>query len=238
MSMEPKKTVLIVEDEVNIVDIVRFNLQREGYATLEAYDGEAGLALAREKKPDLILLDVMMPKMMGFDVCRALRAEGDNVPVIILTAREEEEDKILGLEIGADDYITKPFDPVEVLARVRSQLRRYTQLGAKKEEEKPNVYTVGPIVLDEEKKSVTVDGDEVALTPIEFNILRLLMKNPGRIYSSAQIYELVWKEDSLGAETSVSVHIRHLRQKLEINPSEPRYLKVVWGLGYKMEDKK
>lgn len=236
--MEQKKTVLIVEDEKNIVDIIRFNLQRTGYDTLEAYDGEAGLAMAREKKPDLILLDVMMPKMMGFDVCRALRAEGDNVPVIILTAREEEEDKILGLEIGADDYITKPFDPVEVLARVRSQLRRYTQLGAKKEEEKPNVYTVGPIVLDEEKKSVTVDGDEVALTPIEFNILRLLMKNPGRIYSSAQIYELVWKEDSLGAETSVSVHIRHLRQKLEINPSEPRYLKVVWGLGYKMEDKK
>lgn len=236
--MEQKKTVLIVEDEKNIVDIIRFNLQRTGYNTLEAYDGEAGLAMAREKKPDLILLDVMMPKMMGFDVCRALRAEGDNVPVIILTAREEEEDKILGLEIGADDYITKPFDPVEVLARVRSQLRRYTQLGAKKEEEKPNVYTVGPIVLDEEKKSVTVDCDEVALTPIEFNILRLLMKNPGRIYSSAQIYELVWKEDSLGAETSVSVHIRHLRQKLEINPSEPRYLKVVWGLGYKMEDKK
>lgn len=236
--MEQKKTVLIVEDEKNIVDIIRFNLQRTGYNTLEAYDGEAGLAMAREKKPDLILLDVMMPKMMGFDVCRALRAEGDNVPVIILTAREEEEDKILGLEIGADDYITKPFDPIEVLARVRSQLRRYTQLGAKKEEEKPNVYTVGPIVLDEEKKSVTVDGDEVALTPIEFNILRLLMKNPGRIYSSAQIYELVWKEDSLGAETSVSVHIRHLRQKLEINPSEPRYLKVVWGLGYKMEDKK
>lgn len=236
--MEQKKTVLIVEDEKNIVDIIRFNLQRTGYNTLEAYDGEAGLAMAREKKPDLILLDVMMPKMMGFDVCRALRAEGDNVPVIILTAREEEEDKILGLEIGADDYITKPFDPIEVLARVRSQLRRYTQLGAKKEEEKPNVYTVGPIVLDEEKKSVTVDGDEVALTPIEFNILRLLMKNPGRIYSSAQIYELVWKEDSLGAETSVSVHIRHLRQKLESNPSEPRYLKVVWGLGYKMEDKK
>lgn len=236
--MEQKKTVLIVEDEKNIVDIIRFNLQRTGYNTLEAYDGEAGLAMAREKKPDLILLDVMMPKMMGFDVCRALRAEGDNVPVIILTAREEEEDKILGLEIGADDYITKPFDPVEVLARVRSQLRRYTQLGAKKVEEQANVYTVGPIVLDEERKSVTVDGDEVALTPIEFNILRLLMKNPGRIYSSAQIYELVWKEDSLGAETSVSVHIRHLRQKLEINPSEPRYLKVVWGLGYKMEDKK
>ena len=142
----------------------------------------------------------------------------------MLTARGETVDKIPGLELGAADYITKPFDPVEVLARVRSQLRRYTQLGAKKEEEKPNVYTVGPIVLDEEKKSVTVDGDEVALTPIEFNILRLLMKNPGRIYSSAQSYELVGKDDSLGAETSVSVHIRHLRQKLEFNPSEPRYL--------------
>ena len=156
----------------------------------------------------------------------------------MVTAKGSEYDKVIGLDSGADDYVTKPFNPLELTARVKSQLRRYTQLGAKKEEEKPNVYTVGPIVLDEEKKSVTVDGDEVALTPIEFNILRLLMKNPGRIYSSAQIYELVWKEDSLGAETSVSVHIRHLRQKLEINPSEPRYLKVVWGLGYKMEDKK
>ena len=237
MSMEPKKTVLIVEDEMNIVDIVRFNLQREGYATLEAYDGEAGLALAREKKPDLILLDVMMPKMMGFDVCRALRAEGDNVPVIILTAREEEEDKILGLEIGADDYITKPFDPVEVLARVKSQLRRYTLLGAKPETApERGIYTVGGVTLNEDAKSVTVDGESVSLTPLEFNILQLLIRSPGRIYSSSQIYELVWNENSLGAETSVAVHIRHLRQKIEINPSEPRYLKVVWGLGYKMED--
>ena len=183
----------------------------------------------------LLLIDIMMPKLDGLRATLKIR-EKSSIPIIILSAKSEDADKILGLTAGADDYVTKPFNPSELVARVKSQLRRYTQLGAKKVEEQANVYTVGPIVLDEEKKDVTVDGDEVALTPIEFNILRLLMKNPGRIYSSAQIYELVWKEDSLGAETSVSVHIRHLRQKLEINPSEPRYLKVVWGLGYKMED--
>lgn len=231
------KTVLIVEDDRNIADLLRLYLEKEGYEVAIAHDGLRGVELFREKQPSLVLLDVMLPGMDGWGVCRTIRSES-KTPIIMLTAKSETEDKVAGLKQGADDYITKPFDPVEVLARVRSQLRRYTQLGAKKEEEKPNVYTVGPIVLDEEKKSVSVDGDEVALTPIEFNILRLLMKNPGRIYSSAQIYELVWKEDSLGAETSVSVHIRHLRQKLEINPSEPRYLKVVWGLGYKMEDKK
>ena len=234
--MESKK-ILIIEDEKTISDIIQFNLTKEGFEVETAYDGKDGLEKALNGKPDLILLDLMLPLMDGFQVCKRVR-EVSNVPILMLTAKEQEVDKVLGLELGADDYITKPFNPVEVLARVRSQLRRYTQLGAKKEEEKPNVYTVGPIVLDEEKKSVSVDGDEVSLTPIEFNILHLLMKNPGRIYSSAQIYELVWKEDSLGAETSVSVHIRHLRQKLEINPSEPRYLKVVWGLGYKMEDKK
>ena len=233
MSMEPKKTVLIVEDEVNIVDIVRFNLQREGYATLEAYDGEAGLALAREKKPDLILLDVMMPKMMGFDVCRALRAEGDNVPVIILTAREEEEDKILGLEIGADDYITKPFDPMELVARVRSQLRRYATLGGIVKTK--DVYENGGILLDDVAKTVTVDGEPVALTPIEYSMLRLFMANPGQVFSIHQIYEQVWNESPIGSENSVAVHIRHLREKIEINPSEPRYIRVVWGLGYKME---
>ena len=231
------KKVLVVDDEKLIVKGIRFSLEQDGMEVDCAYDGEEALKMATENAYDMVLLDIMLPKMDGFEVCQHIR-EFSNMPIVMLTAKGDDMDKILGLEYGADDYITKPFDPVEVLARVRSQLRRYTQLGAKKEEEKPNVYTVGPIVLDEEKKSVTVDGDEVALTPIEFNILRLLMKNPGRIYSSAQIYELVWKEDSLGAETSVSVHIRHLRQKLEINPSEPRYLKVVWGLGYKMEDKK
>lgn len=222
--MEQKKTVLIVEDEKNIVDIIRFNLQRTGYNTLEAYDGEAGLAMAREKKPDLILLDVMMPKMMGFDVCRALRAEGDNVPVIILTAREEEEDKILGLEIGADDYITKPFNPVEVLARVRSQLRRYLQLGGGTV--RPTSFVIGGIELDDNAKAVTVDGEPVSLTPKEYDILRFLMQNAGTVFTPAEIYRRVWDDIPLNAAGAIAVHIRHLREKLEINPAEPRYIKV------------
>ena len=230
-------SIYLADDEKSIRELLHSFLASDGYTVRSFESGDALLEAFRQEPAELVILDIMMPGTDGLTVCRELRAVSD-IPIILLTAKSESSDKVLGLNIGADDYITKPFDPVEVLARVRSQLRRYTQLGSKKEEEKPNVYTVGPIVLDEEKKSVTVDGDEVALTPIEFNILRLLMKNPGRIYSSAQIYELVWKEDSLGAETSVSVHIRHLRQKLEINPSEPRYLKVVWGLGYKMEDKK
>ena len=229
--------ILVCDDERDIVAALKIYLESDGYCVHTAYSGEEALRVAKTEPVQLALMDIMMPQLDGIAATAKLR-EKSNVPIILLTAKSESSDKVLGLNIGADDYITKPFDPVEVLARVRSQLRRYTQLGAKKVEEQANVYTVGPIVLDEEKKSVTVDGDEVALTPIEFNILRLLMKNPGRIYSSAQIYELVWKEDSLGAETSVSVHIRHLRQKLEINPSEPRYLKVVWGLGYNMEDKK
>ena len=229
--------ILVCDDDHDIVAALKIYLSGGEYRVLEAYNGAVAVEAVRKNDIHLVLMDIMMPGLDGIAATAAIRRES-NAPIILLTAKSESSDKVLGLNIGADDYITKPFDPIEVLARVRSQLRRYTQLGAKKEEEKPNVYTVGPIVLDEEKKSVSVDGDEVALTPIEFNILRLLMKNPGRIYSSAQIYELVWKEDSLGAETSVSVHIRHLRQKLEINPSEPRYLKVVWGLGYKMEDKK
>ena len=230
-------SIYLADDEKSIRELLHSFLASDGYTVRSFESGDALLEAFHQEPAELVILDIMMPGTDGLAVCRELRSVSD-IPIILLTAKSESSDKVLGLNIGADDYITKPFDPVEVLARVRSQLRRYTQLGAKKVEEQANVYTVGPIVLDEEKKSVTVDGDEVALTPIEFNILRLLMKNPGRIYSSAQIYELVWKEDSLGAETSVSVHIRHLRQKLEINPSEPRYLKVVWGLGYKMEDKK
>lgn len=234
--MEQKKTVLIVEDEKNIVDIIRFNLQRTGYNTLEAYDGEAGLAMAREKKPDLILLDVMMPKMMGFDVCRALRAEGDNVPVIILTAREEEEDKILGLEIGADDYITKPFNPLELIARVKSQLRRYVQLGTAADAGGASeVLSVGGLALDVHQKRLTVDGEEVKLTPIEYKIMELLMRNQGRVFSIDEIYERVWNEPSFAPENTVAVHIRRIREKIEINPREPKYLKVVWGIGYKIE---
>ena len=229
--------ILVCDDDRDIVAALKIYLSGGEYRVFEAYNGAEAVETVRKNDIHLVLMDIMMPELDGIAATAAIRRES-NAPIILLTAKSESSDKVLGLNVGADDYITKPFDPVEVLARVRSQLRRYTQLGAKKVEEQANVYTVGPIVLDEEKKSVTVDGDEVALTPVEFNILRLLMKNPGRIYSAAQIYELVWKEDSLGAETSVSVHIRHLRQKLEINPSEPRYLKVVWGLGYKMEDKK
>ena len=230
-------SVLVAEDDRNIADLLKMYLEKEGYAVTWASDGGQALEKFRTIKPDLVLLDVMMPVMDGWSVCRAIRAES-KTPVIMLTAKGETDDKVTGLKSGADDYVTKPFDPVEVQARVRSQLRRYTMLGARPGGDEGESYTVGGVCLNDQTKSVTVDGEPVALTPLEFNILRLLIKNPGRIYSSAQIYELVWNEDSLGTETSVAVHIRHLRQKIEINPSEPRYLKVVWGLGYKMEDRR
>ena len=226
--------ILICDDEKDIVSALRIYLEAEGYETLSAANGKEALALLAENTVHLVLLDIMMPEMDGISALSRIR-EISNVPVILLTAKSEDTDKVLGLNVGADDYITKPFDPTEVLARVRSHLRRYTRLGAKPEEEKPTLYSVGPISLDEEAKTVTLDGDSVALTPTEFSILRLLIKHPGRIYSTAQIYELVWNEAPIGSEGAVSVHIRHLRQKLEIDPSEPRYLKVVWGLGYKLE---
>ena len=228
--------ILICDDERDIVAALKIYLSGEDYRLFEAGNGREALEVVRANDIHLILMDVMMPELDGIAATAAIRRES-NAPIILLTAKSESSDKVLGLNVGADDYITKPFDPVEVLARVRSQLRRYTMLGARPESEpERGVYTVGGVALDEEAKSVTVDGESVSLTPLEFSILQLLIKSPGRIYSSAQIYELVWNEDSLGAETSVAVHIRHLRQKIEINPSEPRYLKVVWGLGYKMED--
>ena len=227
--------VLICDDERDIVEALKIYLSGEGYSLFAAYDGREALEIAAANEIHLILMDVMMPRLDGIAATARLR-EQTNAPIILLTAKSESSDKVLGLNVGADDYITKPFDPAEVVARVRSQLRRYTRLGAKGAEETARRYAVGPIVLDEAAKSVTVDGESVTLTPIEYNILHLLIRHPGHIYSSAQIYELVWNEPPLGAETSVSVHIRHLRQKLEIDPSNPRYLKVVWGLGYKMED--
>ena len=227
--------ILICDDERDIVSALKIYLSGEDYNLFEAYDGREALEVVRHNDIHLILMDVMMPQLDGIAATAKLREES-NVPIIMLTAKSESGDKVLGLNVGADDYITKPFDPAEVVARVRSQLRRYTKLGAAREPEKEGRWSVGPITLDEEAKAVTVDGEAVALTPIEFNILRLLIKHPGRIYSSTQIYELVWNESALGAENAVSVHIRHLRQKIEIDPSEPRYLKVVWGLGYKLED--
>lgn len=230
--MEQKKTVLIVEDEKNIVDIIRFNLQRTGYNTLEAYDGEAGLAMAREKKPDLILLDVMMPKMMGFDVCRALRAEGDNVPVIILTAREEEEDKILGLEIGADDYITKPFSMRELLARVKAVLRRSTKDG-QKDKSHEEALTIGGLRLDFSSYQAWLHDKPIALTPKEYELLKLLVTNPGRAFSRDELLERIWGYEYYGDTRTVDVHIRHLRAKLKDDPTVSDAIETVRGVGYR-----
>ena len=228
--------ILVCDDDHDIVAALKIYLSGGEYRVFEAYNGAEAVEAVRKNDIHLVLMDIMMPELDGIAATAAIRRES-NAPIILLTAKSESSDKVLGLNVGADDYITKPFDPVEVLARVKSQLRRYTLLGDKPETAPERViYTVGGVTLNEDAKSVTVDGESVSLTPLEFNILQLLIRSPGRIYSSSQIYELVWNENSLGAETSVAVHIRHLRQKIEINPSEPRYLKVVWGLGYKMED--
>ena len=186
----------------------------------------------RQQLPDLVLMDIMMPELDGIRATAKLREE-NNVPIILLTAKSEDTDKILGLNIGADDYITKPFNPLEVIARVKSQLRRYTSLGGS--EKSTGLITVGPVSMDDSAKRVTVDGEPVALTPIEYNILKLLISHPGQVFSSAQIYEQVWNDPAYGSENTVAVHIRHLREKIEIDPADPRWLKVVWGLGYKME---
>ena len=224
--------ILICDDERDIVSALKIYLGNSDYTLFEAYTGREALEIVKKNTIHLILMDIMMPEMDGISATVKLREE-TNIPIILLTAKSEDTDKVLGLNVGADDYITKPFNPIEVQARVRSQLRRYTTLGGMERE--PKKLVIGGIVLDDEAKTVSVDGEDVYLTPIEYNILLLLMRHPGRVYSSAQIYEQVWNEPAYGSESSVAVHIRHLREKLEINPSEPRYLKVVWGLGYKME---
>ena len=225
--------ILICDDQPDIVNALKIYLAPEGYNLFEAFTGKEALEIVRDNDIHLLLLDVMMPVMDGITATARIR-ESSNVPIILLTAKSETEDKVLGLNVGADDYITKPFVPVEVLARVRSQLRRYAQLGSRPEPEERSL-TIGSISLDDRTKSVTVDGESVALTPTEYAILRLLMANPGKVYSTKLLYESVWQEAALGSEGAVAVHIRHLREKIEINPSEPRYLKVVWGQGYKME---
>ena len=225
--------ILICDDQPDIVSALKIYLKPEGYGLFEAANGIEVLEIVRKEQIHLILLDVMMPQMDGITATAKIR-EFSNVPIILLTAKSETEDKVLGLNVGADDYITKPFVPVEVLARVRSQLRRYATLGSKPEEQ-PGVLTIGAVTLDDRTKTVQVDGETVSLTPTEYSILRLLMQNPGKVYSTKALYESVWQEAALGSEGAVAVHIRHLREKIEINPSEPRYLKVVWGQGYKME---
>ena len=230
--------ILICDDDADIVAALKIYLASPDYELFTASTGREALDCIREKGIDLVLMDIMMPEMDGLAATARLR-EDFNIPVILLTAKSELSDKVLGLNVGADDYITKPFDPIEVQARVRSHLRRYMRLGGRMEPEpKKDVITIGGVELDDAAKSVTVDGEPVSLTPIEYNILHLLMRNPNRVFSSSQIYELVWNENAIGSESSVAVHIRHLREKIEINPSDPRYIKVVWGQGYKMEARK
>ena len=225
--------ILVCDDQRDIVNALKIYLAPEGYGLYEAFNGEAALEIIKSREIHLVLLDVMMPKMDGITATAKIR-ELSNVPIILLTAKSETEDKILGLNVGADDYVTKPFVPVEVLARVRSHLRRYDLLGAKPLR-RDGMLTMGGISMDDSAKTVTVDGEAVSLTPIEYDILKLLLENPGKVYSTRSIYETVWQENPYGSENAVAVHIRHLREKIEINPSEPRYIKVVWGRGYKME---
>ena len=228
----PIYTILVCDDERDIVSAIEIYLSAEGYKIEKAYNGREALAILAQTQVHLVLLDIMMPQMDGITTAAQIR-KTSNVPIVFLSAKSESSDKILGLNIGADDYITKPFDPMELVARVRSQLRRYATLGGIVKTK--DVYENGGILLDDVAKTVTVDGEPVALTPIEYSMLRLFMANPGQVFSIHQIYELVWNESPIGSENSVAVHIRHLREKIEINPSEPRYIRVVWGLGYKME---
>lgn len=224
--------ILICDDDKDIVAALKIYLGAEGYNLFEAHTGRQAIEVVEQEEIHLILMDIMMPELDGIAATAHLR-EDCNIPIILLTAKSEDSDKVLGLNVGADDYITKPFNPVEVLARVKSQLRRYTRLGGLPQ--KTSVYRIGGVELNDETKEVQVDGEPVSLTPIEYNILKLLIQSPGRVYSTAQIYEQVWNEYAFGSDNAVAVHIRHLREKIEINPSEPRYLKVVWGLGYKFE---
>ena len=224
--------ILICDDQPEIVNALKIYLTPEGYSFFEASNGLEAVEIVQMQEIHLVLLDVMMPQLDGISALSRIR-EFSNVPVILLTAKSEIEDVVLGLNVGADDYITKPFVPVEVLARVRSHLRRYAKLGSKPFTD--GKLCIGGITMDNHAKTVLVDEEPVALTPIEYNILKLLMENPGRVYSTRQIYEAVWQEPAMGCEGVVAVHIRHLREKIEITPSRPRYLKVIWGQGYKIE---
>ena len=232
MTPDSKIRVLLVEDEQTLADIIADTLSEKDFTVTVAYNGIEGLRAFESERPQVVVTDIMMPGMDGITAMARLR-EFSNIPVILLTAKSEDSDKILGLSVGADDYITKPFNPVEVLARVKSQLRRFLQLGAAVKA--PSELTVGGICLDHDAKRVTLDGEPIALTPKEYDILYYLMQHPGKVFTPAELYSAVWNEAPVGIDNTVAVHIRHLREKLEINPSEPRYLKVVWGKGYKLE---
>lgn len=225
--------VLVCDDDKEIVEAIEIYLTKEGYNVLKAYDGVEAIEQLERNDIQLLLIDVMMPRLDGLRATLKIR-KNSSIPIIILSAKSEDSDKIIGLDVGADDYITKPFNPLELTARVKSQLRRYTKLGTIAEV-KSNTYIVGGLEIDDDCKKVTVDGEEVKLTPIEYNILLFLTKNAGRVFNIDQIYENVWDEEAIAADNTVAVHIRHIREKIEINPKEPRYLKVVWGIGYKVE---
>ncbi|MFR9145422.1 MAG: response regulator transcription factor [Mediterraneibacter sp.] len=226
--------ILVCDDDKEIVEAIEIYLSQEGYHILKAYDGMEAIKILESEEVNLLILDVMMPRLDGIRTTLKIR-EKNSIPIIILSAKSEDADKILGLNVGADDYVTKPFSPLELVARVKSQLRRYTQLGGTVQKDEDKVYEVGGLRMNDDLKEVTVDGEPVKLTPIEYNILRLLMKNQGRVFSINQIYESIWNEEAIGADNIVAVHIRHIREKIEINPKDPRYLKVVWGVGYKIE---
>ncbi len=225
--------ILVCDDDKEIVEAIDIYLREEGYQVYKAYDGEQAVELLAKEQIHLLIMDVMMPKMDGIAATLKIR-ESSSIPIIILSAKTEDTDKILGLNIGADDYVTKPFNPLELMARVKSNLRRYTLLGSMGQAN-TQIYQAGGLVINDETKEVSVDGETVKLTPIEYNILLLLVKNQGRVFSINQIYENIWNEDAIGADNTVAVHIRHIREKIEINPRDPRYLKVVWGVGYKIE---
>lgn len=229
-------TILVCDDDKEIVEAISIYLKQEGYTVVPAYNGREALEIAKKEEIHLIILDIMMPELDGIHALLKLR-EDSSIPVILLSAKSEDVDKILGLNVGADDYVTKPFNPLELVARVKSQLRRYTQLGGMETIDNSNLLVNGAITMDREQKQVTVDGEPVKLTPTEFKILQLLMENIGTVFSSAQIYERIWEEDAYATDNIVSVHIRRIREKIEIDPKNPDYVKVMWGVGYRMEKK-
>ena len=226
--------ILVCDDDKDIVEAIDIYLTQEGYEVLKAYDGDEAIKVLKSNEVDLLIMDVMMPRLDGIRATLKIR-ENMSLPIIILSAKSEDADKILGPNIGADDYMTKPFNPLELVARVKSQLRRYTQLGSTAKSDSQSEFRTGGLLIKDDLKEVTVDGEKVKLTPIEYNILLLLVKNQGKVFSINQIYENIWNEEAIGADNTVAVHIRHIREKIEINPKEPRYLKVVWGVGYKVE---
>ncbi len=227
--------ILVCDDDKEIVEAIEIYLTKEGYNILKAYNGEEALKIVEKNEVHLIILDIMMPKVNGIQVANKIR-EDKGIPIIMLSAKSEDYDKINGLNNGADDYVTKPFNPLELIARVNSQIRRYTSLGSIKKEEQENSYKTGDLEINDSTKEVYVEGRKIKLTPTEYNILKFLTKNKGKVYSINQIYENVWEEESYGAENIIAVHIRHIREKIEINPKEPKYLKVIWGIGYKIEN--